>query len=462
MIQTAWFGTDAPIAAAALPSTNTDLSWYNVQRKRLQKFAKQFKATAPMPVETLRSQGEPDITDPDVVATRGGFTQLRRDLPVIDQYYEYSGEAEYLTRVQDLVVAWCRTNYPDGKPINETNFEWLLKVIKRRRATFTAAEGADVDAWVQRLRVAKEEAAAGSFGAQMVEGEGTTLYGNWWTHHYKVLLWVYEVQGDTAAKNALLNDIDAFSAQNFPFGNAAITYPPSYAVAAANRAGGYFDISGGDYRAQFPAGTVFVVSGNTQGKDGSYTVASNTWFSGSNRTRLYTTTIPLPGGSDGGGGTLGIPFHPAVHDMPRVAVVGESIDYIRRDALHYHVYTLYPWIEIALLSGSRYLTLINNGWSFFQDKLLSPVKHYEFANTTDTFDGARWQSSHPEYLAPNAMFKPHRASGLMLAYHHYRRTLDPDYLESSRDVAMIMRAFPEVASFWPQYFRWALGYGANA
>lgn len=28
MIQTAWFGADAPIAAAALPSTNTDLSWY--------------------------------------------------------------------------------------------------------------------------------------------------------------------------------------------------------------------------------------------------------------------------------------------------------------------------------------------------------------------------------------------------------------------------------------------------
>ena len=460
MTNTGWFGTDTPIDAAALPTTNTSLSWYNVQRKRLQKFAKQFLTPPPLAVEVLRSQGEPDITDPTVMATREGFTQLRRDLPVLDQYYEYSGDAAYLTKIQDIIMAWARTNQPDGKPINESNFEWLLRVIRRRRATLTGAEQADVDAFVQRLRDAKEAAAAGNFGSQMVEGEGTTRYGNWWTHHYKVLLLVYEAQGDTAAKNALLGQIDAFAAQNFPFGNVAITHPFTGTIVAANRAGGYFDVGGGDYRSQIADGASFSVTGNTLGKDGVYTVASTTYFSGSNRTRVTTTTVPLPGSSDGGGGTLTLAFNPAIHDMPRAAsAVGESIDYIRRDALHYHVYDLAPWIEIALSSGNRYETLVANGWSFFMDRLLSPTKHYEFANTSDTFDGARWQASNPEYLAPNCMFKPHRAAGLMLSYHHYRRSLDGAYAESERDVAMIVRAFPEISSFWPQYFRWALGYG---
>ena len=36
------------------------------------------------------------------------------------------------------------------------------------------------------------------------------------------------------------------------------------------------------------------------------------------------------------------------------------------------------------------------------------------------------------------------------------------YLEANLHVALACRAVPEIASFWPQYFRWALGYGANA
>lgn len=387
-VQTGYFGIDTPIAASALPTTNTDLSWYNVQRRRLHKFAKQFVITGSLAVETLRSQGEVDVTIPDVVDTREGFTQLRRDLPTMDQYYEYSGDADYLARIRDLCLSWARTNVPDGKPINESNFEWLVRVMHRRRGDFTSTELGDVDAWVQSLRAAKEAAAAGNFQDQMVEGEGTTQHGNWWTHHYKVLALALHYLGDEQALAALWTEIDGFATRNLPYGNAAITYPPS--------------------PEQFDA---------------------------------------------------------ALYDMPRAATdPGETIDYIRRDALHYQIYDLLPWLEIALLEGtSRYAGVIEAAWAFFETQLLSPTKHYEFAGSSDSFDTQRWEASNPEYLAPEAMFKPQRAAGAVLSTMHWRRSRDAmAYIEADLHVALACRAVPEIASFWPQYFRWALGYGANA
>ncbi len=387
MTQTGFFGPDDPTTADALPSVSTGLSWYDVQRQRLRKLAHQYAARPPVPVRVLRSQGEPDVTDPAVTATRAGFTQLRRDLPVMDQYAEYAADDAVLARVREVALAWVRLNEPDGKPINETNLEWLLRVLWRRRDSFTAAERADIDSWLQALRLAKEGAAAGGFRDQTTDAEGTTAHGNWWTHHYKILLQVYDAQGDAAAAEALLTEIDAFAPRNFPYGNAAIVHPDD------------------------PAD-----------------------------------------------------FDPALHDMPRAAVdPGESIDYVRRDALHYQVYDLAPWVEIALLAGgSRYQAVVENGWSFFLDRLLSPEKHYEFAASSDPFDAARWDASHSEYLAPNAMFKPQRACGLVLAYMHWRKTLDPGFVEDSRQVALACRAVPEVASHWAAWFRWALGYGAHA
>ncbi len=376
MTQTPFFGADAPIAAAALPSNSTSLSWYNVQRQRLRKFAKQYATVPATPVATLRSQGEPDVTIPEVVFSREGFTQLRRDLPVLDQYYEYSGEAAILAKVKEICLAWVRTNVPDGKPINESNLEWLVRVLKRRRADFTASEWGDAAAWLQALRAAKE-----GFAFVPNENEGSLRHGNWYTHHYKVLLLVLDALG--ADKAALLAEMDGFAARNFPFGNAAISHPAP-----------------------------------------------------------------------------GEPFDPLRHDMPRAAVTaGESIDYIRRDALHYQVYDLAPWIEIGLLTGGRYAGLIEDGFAFFTGKLLSPERHYEFAASSDPFDAARWQASHPEYLAPEAMFKPSRAAGMVLSWFAWKRSRAPAYVEPAWLVSLCGRATDTLASFWPQYFRWALGYG---
>ena len=70
-------GTDSNlIPAAALPASNVGLGWYNNNRKRLKKFAGQYVGEASAAVVTLRSQGEADISNPDVIASRAGFNEL--------------------------------------------------------------------------------------------------------------------------------------------------------------------------------------------------------------------------------------------------------------------------------------------------------------------------------------------------------------------------------------------------
>jgi hypothetical protein len=154
----------------------------------------------------------------------------------------------------------------------------------------------------------------------------------------------------------------------------------------------------------------------------------------------------------------GVPSNQSIHDIPRAAThAGESIDYIRRDSLHYHVYDVEPWLEIAILTGNRYEALMDNAFAFLKDKLFSATKHYEFASSTDPFDAQRWLASRPEYLAPNAMFIPGHASRVALAYSHFKRLLNPAYQPESRMITIASRS-ERLTTDWYYWFRLFLGY----
>jgi hypothetical protein len=154
----------------------------------------------------------------------------------------------------------------------------------------------------------------------------------------------------------------------------------------------------------------------------------------------------------------GVPFNQSIHDIPRAAThAGESIDYIRRDSLHYHVYDVEPWLEIAILTGNRYEALMDNAFAFLKDKLFSSTKHYEFAASTDPFDAERWLASRPEYLAPNALFIPGHASRVALAYSHFKRLLNPAYQPESRMITIASRS-ERLTTDWYYWFRLFLGY----
>ena len=451
------FGTDsAPIPAAALPSSNVGLGWYNNNRKRLKKFAGQSIGEDSAAVAELRSQGEADVTTPQVVASRAGFNELRVRLPVLNQYYNYTkahgctGDAVYLGKVKSLVLAWVRKNQPTGKPIDETNFEHLLKVIGNRWADFSTGEQAEITTWLQMLRAAKE-----SWTFVQLAGEGLLANGNHYTHHYKILLQVYTLLGLTTERAALLTEITGFAARNFPYGNAAMTYPASHTVVGTSASEKRFDVNG-NHVSRFAVGSRVLVTGNTQKNNGLFTVVSVQYLSGSDKTRMFVAESPR---ADGGGGTLWEAFDPATHDMPRAAVhVGESIDYIRRDALHYHQYNLEPWLEIARLAGgSTFASVIDNQWAFFEQQILNPpLRHDEFAATTDPFDGQRWAASQPEYLQPNSMYRPDKAARAVFLYTSYRQLTTPGFLPDERMIAFAVRS-DQLSSQWAAYFHWVFG-----
>ncbi|MCE2965652.1 MAG: hypothetical protein LW855_07660, partial [Alphaproteobacteria bacterium] len=373
----------APLAYTALPGLNTGLSWQNVQRKRLKKFAEQYMTETSKAVQTLRSQGEPDTSLDAVQDTRAGFTELRVRLPVLNQYYRYTlshggtGDAAVLAKIKTLVLAWADTNQPTGKPIDETNFEGLLRVIKQRWSDFTAGEQTRITSWLNALKTAKE-----AYAFTAATGEGSLRYSNHYTHHYKVLLQVYDLLGLTTQYTALVSTITAFAAQNFPFGNGSIVVAPSPTA-----------------------------------------------------------------------------FNDATHDLPRAAVsAGESLDYIKRDALHYQHYTLEPWLEIALqIGGTGLQTVMDNGVGFLRDAILAPAsKHYEFAASVVPFDATRWQTSNPVYLQPNAMYRPDHAARVFMAYDVYKKGINPSFALDDRLYALLSRS-SSLPSFWYYYFRWVFG-----
>jgi len=67
---------------------------------------------------------------------------------------------------------------------------------------------------------------------------------------------------------------------------------------------------------------------------------------------------------------------------------GESIDYQQRDAMHYHIYDLEAWNEIALVTGCCG-ERIDRAFAFFDNTIKNDSAHVEFAKTTAPIDRRR-------------------------------------------------------------------------
>jgi hypothetical protein len=67
---------------------------------------------------------------------------------------------------------------------------------------------------------------------------------------------------------------------------------------------------------------------------------------------------------------------------------GASIDYKQRDAMHYHVFDLEAWNEIALVTGCCGSN-VDRAFMFFEKTLKNNPNHVEFANSTAPIDGKR-------------------------------------------------------------------------
>jgi hypothetical protein len=447
------FGTDSPLAVQNLPSSfapnGVPIGWYNARRKLLVKLATSYLGDANSAVAVMSSQGVADTSDPNVQKTREGFNELRVRLPVLNQYYNYTAahggipDTEALAKVKSIVLSWASINQPTGKPIDETNFENLIRVIGNRWGNFSGAEQSTITTWLNALKTAKE-----SWAFNPATGEGKLQYGNHYTHHYKILLQVYQRLGLTTAYNNLITTLTSFAAVNFPFGNAAVTKPAKFSIIGVNQGTKTFTIAG-DQTASFFNTWINKVYVQGGANEGWYTLVSDT-FSGGNTQVVVQETIPSATVS----GFLFGSYNNTTHDMTREAdSSGESIDMIRRDALHYHQYDLEPWLEIAILSGS-FGTVVDNAFTFLSNWILSPTrKRYEFYATSDTFDDIRWQASRSEYLHPRAMYQPDDAARCIFAYDYYKKIASPSFQVNDRLLAAANRS-NKIESSWYYYFRW--------
>ena len=121
--------TSGALAAGQLTDTNVGLSFHNVQRKRLEKYGKQYISTDHQPVKNLLSEGQADTSSGAVKKSRRGFQDTRR-LLVISQWYRYSLDTSARNKIRRVLLDWASLNIPDGNPINETHFEGFLKAIR--------------------------------------------------------------------------------------------------------------------------------------------------------------------------------------------------------------------------------------------------------------------------------------------------------------------------------------------
>ena len=67
---------------------------------------------------------------------------------------------------------------------------------------------------------------------------------------------------------------------------------------------------------------------------------------------------------------------------------GISVDYEERDALHYHVYNLEPWLEIALLEP-QYFPRVKASYDYLIKQVKDGNIHNQFANSKQKIDTKR-------------------------------------------------------------------------
>ena len=161
--------TSGALTAGQLTSTNVGLSFHNVQRKRLEKYGKQYIATDHQPVQNLLSEGQADTSSSAVKKSRRGFQDTRR-LLVISQWYRYSLDTAARDKIRRVLLDWTSLNIPDGNPINETHFEGFLKAIRLHRDLFNSSENVILNAWLTKVRNAAEGFSFPESATRLIKG----------------------------------------------------------------------------------------------------------------------------------------------------------------------------------------------------------------------------------------------------------------------------------------------------
>jgi len=102
---------------------------------------------------------------------------------------------------------------------------------------------------------------------------------------------------------------------------------------------------------------------------------------------------------------------------------GTSIDYEERDALHYHVYNLEPWLEIALLEPD-YIDQVKTSYDFLIEQIKTDNIYNQFTKSKQKIDQKRAKGGF-SYTKKGGTFDTARITRSVISYS----TLEQEPLE---------------------------------
>lgn len=258
----------------------------------------------PDPIETIVSQG--------VLAGNPAKTASLKALQDGDKiyalalYYKLYGKKEYLQKTEDFLLAWAKTNKPNGDPINETKLESMITGYDLVKNEVSPEGKKQIDAWVNSVYEAELNSKSAKPGK-------TTGFNNWNSHRIKTM-----------------------------------------------------------------------------------TLA------------VFTLNNP----------DLMKPVYPILEKQiaDDLNADGSSFDFIERDALHYHTYTLEPLLRACMVieraTGKNYFTYesakgssIQKSVDFLVPFVTGTKTHGEFVNSKVSFDKAR-AANHEKGYEPGTLFEP--------------------------------------------------------
>lgn len=112
---------------------------------------------------------------------------------------------------------------------------------------------------------------------------------------------------------------------------------------------------------------------------------------------------------------------------------GESFDYQERDSLHYHVYNLEPWLEIALLEP-EYTANVNQAYDFLIKQIKSGNIHDQFVNSKQAIDKKRAKGGF-KYAKKGGSYKTDKITRSVIAH----KTLNQLPLNKDATVAYLSK-----------------------
>jgi hypothetical protein len=258
---------------------------YDVQHK----LADASLNDTPNPIGVVVGEGKLD-SDPKVVASAASLKDMHK-ISALAWVWLVSDDKKYAQKGVEYILAWAKVNKPDGDPINESMFEYLIVAYEILHPKFASQDREFVEEWLRNRAI-------------MLWNDPRHHTENWQSHRLKIVGMIATVLGDQV---------------------------------------------------------------------------------------LWKTV------EDGFKKQMAVSFLPS----------GESTDFKLRDALHYHLYSIAPLLDLACVAHERghdwYNYRAPSGASlklavdFIEPYALGEKTHVEFAHSKVKFDQIRAQAGQGEY-----------------------------------------------------------------